>query len=76
MKPNQMVLQQTGHARSGFASFGAPSRVSRLLRWGVRSKARAVGKPLEKPPGIGEEEVAPASPIGLSGGLSVEPRKP
>jgi len=40
------------------------------------SKARVVAKLLEKPPEIREEEKAPAPAIGLSGSLTIEPKKP
>jgi hypothetical protein len=40
------------------------------------SKARVVAKLLEKPPEIREEETAPVASIGLSGSLTIEPKKP
>src|SRR5262245_15804544 len=40
------------------------------------SKARVVAGILEKPPEIREEETAPAPSIGLSGSLTIEPKKP
>ena len=40
------------------------------------SKARVVAKLLAKPPEIHEEETAPASSIGLTGSLVIEPKKP
>jgi hypothetical protein len=40
------------------------------------SKARVAEKLLEKPPEVREEETTPAPPIGLSGSLTIEPKKP
>ncbi|HKB37815.1 MAG TPA: DUF1501 domain-containing protein, partial [Gemmataceae bacterium] len=40
------------------------------------SKARVVAGLVEKPPEIHEEEKAPAPSIGLSGSLTIEPKKP
>src|SRR5262249_35123674 len=40
------------------------------------SKARVVAKLLEKSPEIREEESAPAPSIGLSGSLTIDPKKP
>jgi hypothetical protein len=40
------------------------------------TKARVVAKLLERPPEIREEETAPAPSLGLSGSLTIEPKKP
>jgi uncharacterized protein (DUF1501 family) len=40
------------------------------------SKARVVANLLQKPPEIREEEAAPGASIGLSGSLTIEPKKP
>jgi hypothetical protein len=68
------LLHQLGldHRRLGYPYRGREE----TLTDAQVSKARVVAKLLEKPPEIREEEAAPAPSIGLSGSLTIEPKKP
>jgi hypothetical protein len=67
------LLHQLGldHRRLGYPFRGREE----TLTDAPVSKARVVAKLLEKPPEIREEETAPAPSIGLSGSLTIEPKK-
>src|SRR5262249_43847205 len=68
------LLHQLGldHRRLGYPFRGRDE----TLTDAPVSKARVVAKLLEKPPEIHEEETAPAPSIGLSGSLTIGPKKP